>query len=96
MNDGMSTDYENRCGNCQEEMNPYDKYCRNCGTKRGEGKFEPYYNVCDCLYGPFNILRKYVCKKCGNEWERSIVFEDKFCPKCGEKCVIEKTRDTTD
>ena len=37
-----STDYSGRCGNCHERLGKNDKYCRYCGTKRGEGKFRPY------------------------------------------------------
>ena len=37
----MSTDYEGRCGNCHGFLGEEDKYCRYCGTRRGEGAFEP-------------------------------------------------------
>ena len=40
--ENLSTDYEDRCGNCQSFMEDSEKYCKFCGTAKGEGKFEPY------------------------------------------------------
>ncbi|MCF0230592.1 MAG: hypothetical protein HUJ76_12985, partial [Parasporobacterium sp.] len=37
-------DRETQCGNCHEFFEEGDQYCRFCGTKKGEGAFEPYYN----------------------------------------------------
>lgn len=85
----LSTDYEGRCGNCHEELGGKDKYCRYCGTKRGEGKFEPYKNVSYCIYGPAPKLRFHSCKNCGYEWKTQMMVDDeKYCPKCGEECKI--------
>jgi len=36
-----STDYEGKCGDCREIFDETDQYCKYCGTKRGEGAFEP-------------------------------------------------------
>ena len=33
-----STDYTDRCGNCHEFLGKEDRFCRYCGTRRGEGK----------------------------------------------------------
>ena len=47
-----STDYTGKCGNCHKMLGSEDKYCRYCGTKRGEGKFESEQNMIQCVYGP--------------------------------------------
>jgi predicted amidophosphoribosyltransferase len=31
--ENLSTDYEDRCGNCQSFMDESDKYCKYCGTE---------------------------------------------------------------
>ena len=80
------TDYANRCGNCSSKMAPEDNYCRYCGTKRGEGAFEPFFNPVYCVYGP-PITTKYSCKKCGHKWITSALGggeECRFCPLCGK------------
>ena len=52
MSKNMVTDYTNRCGNCKAFLQTGDNYCKYCGTRRGEGKFEPFWEVTDILYGP--------------------------------------------
>ena len=49
---GLSTDYEGRCGNCHKFFGEGDLYCRYCGTKAGEGRYEPYDDIMQCVYGP--------------------------------------------
>lgn len=80
----LSKDYTNRCGNCHKYMDPEDRYCGNCGTKRGEGAFAPYRNEISCVYGPPFECR-YRCSHCGNEWTESSIGGPgyKFCPNCG-------------
>ncbi len=79
-----STDYSGRCGNCHERLGKNDKYCRYCGTKRGEGKFRPYQNLMQCIYGPMPVKRVHRCKKCGKKWETILMIDDeKYCPDCG-------------
>ena len=65
----LSTDYRGRCGNCHELFdNDEEKYCKYCGTKRGEGEFKPYDNQIYCIYGPMPEKRTRECVKCGNQW----------------------------
>ncbi len=45
-------DYTGICCNCHAPLNELDKYCRRCGTRRGESRFDPYQNISPCLYGP--------------------------------------------
>lgn len=80
-----STDYDGRCGNCHEKFeSASDKYCTYCGTKRGEGKFEPYENVIYCVYGPMPKKRTRECIKCGHKWTYTAMLDkQKFCRQCG-------------
>ena len=92
-----SDDYNCRCGNCHRILLPDAKYCSYCGTKRGEGKFLPYMNNQDVLYGcPTKIKKK--CNKCGYTWieyEFNKGANIKYCPKCGEsKPITDEIRDT--
>lgn len=87
--DEWSTDYKGRCGNCHELISDGEKYCRYCGTKRGEGKFKPYLNMIQCIYGPAPVKRKHICKVCNNTWERELMIDDEcYCPQCGNKVEI--------
>lgn len=75
---------ENQCGNCQGRLEPGDKYCRICGTKAGEGAFEPFQTALQCLYGPRSVTRSFSCASCGHSWETtSMSVRDRYCPKCG-------------
>ena len=86
------TDYTDRCGNCQAVLEPEDKYCARCGTKRGMGRFEPFFNPMTCAYGPF-IKSVFHCKQCGHSWETYIWGEElNYCPECGEKAVVLDSR----
>ncbi|SEM18252.1 Zinc ribbon domain-containing protein [Butyrivibrio sp. ob235] len=84
--DGLisTTDYENRCGNCHSVLDPEDKYCKYCGTKRGEGAFKPYRNVSYGLYGPCGTYF-YKCHNCGKIFEYWTIGSSdvKNCPSCG-------------
>ena len=81
----LSTDYTGRCGNCHELFsNDGEKYCTYCGTKRGEGKFEPYDNRAYCIYGPMPEKRTRECVKCGNQWTYTAMLDkEKYCTQCG-------------
>ena len=83
------TDYEGRCGNCHSQLESDDKYCRYCGTRRGEGSFQPYTNEMYCVYGP-PIRQKHKCPNCGYSWETTRVGGDKsqYCPQCGEQTLV--------
>lgn len=83
-----TTDYEGRCGNCHSRIGDNDLYCRLCGTKRGEGTFEPYANLIACVYGP-PIKTVFKCNACGHSWEITVLGGDKskFCPQCGKETV---------
>ncbi len=85
----LETDYTDRCGNCHAYMEKTDKYCKYCGTKRGEGRFRPFKNPLYCVYGP-PIKKKYRCKKCSHKWYTAALGggEDSlYCPQCGEKKI---------
>lgn len=84
-----SVDYEGRCGNCHAVLGHDDKYCRYCGTKRGEGAFAPYKNEFYCVYGP-PVKKKYKCQRCGHIWITSTLGTDsaKYCPLCGEEVTV--------
>ena len=61
-----------------------DKYCKFCGTPKGEGKFEPYKNMILVVYGP-PITLKYMCNQCNAKWNSfgvSVEDEIKYCPQC--------------
>ncbi len=93
----LSTDYEGRCGNCHEYLGENEKYCKYCGTKRGEGEFKPYENIVYVVYGPpLNV--KYKCKSCGHTWIVRTLGSDhsKYCPECGKSRIIEvESKDLT-
>lgn len=84
----LETDYTNRCGNCHAYLRPEDKYCRYCGTKRGQGSFKPYKNIIACVYGP-TVKKKYKCTSCGHIWVVGMMGGDnsRYCPQCGKKTV---------
>lgn len=91
----LSTDYTGRCGNCHELFaNDEEKYCTYCGTKRGEGKFEPYDNAIYCIYGPMPEKRTRECVRCGNQWTyTSMLDKEKFCVRCGgQSKLIQDTK----
>ncbi len=75
---------ENTCGNCRGHLEPGDKYCRICVTKAGEGAFEPWLNIMQCVYGPRPVLRRHECGGCGYVWETKVMIDrQRYCPKCG-------------
>ena len=78
---------EDECGICHSYIEPGDNYCRNCGTKVG-GKFDPYVNVMETLYGPPPEETKHECIYCGNcwsSWSRDLNNKRNYCPVCGKK-----------
>lgn len=81
-------DYEGLCGNCHKPLWKDDKYCRHCGTKRGEGDFRPFTNPVYCVYGPL-MVSKFKCPKCNYEWKDSRLggYWEQCCPNCGEKNI---------
>lgn len=81
----IPTDYKGRCGNCHALFpNKKDKYCVYCGTKRGEGAFEPFQNIASCIYGPPPKKHSHKCKVCGHQWSYIAMLDDqKFCSRCG-------------
>ena len=83
-------DYENKCGNCHKQLRTGEKYCKYCGTKRGEGAFKPYRNVSYGLYGPCGTYF-YKCHHCGKIFEYWTIGSSdvKNCPSCGSE--VEET-----
>lgn len=80
----LSTDYENRCGNCHKFLVENAKYCQFCGTKRGEGKFEPYENIIYTVYGP-PYIKSFYCVDCNKSWGTSARFsKTRNCPFCNK------------
>ena len=76
---------EGRCFNCHAYIGK-EKYCRWCGTKTGEGKFEPFQDLSkyQCIYGPMPVERIHTCKECGYSWTTcSMIDNQKYCPECG-------------
>ena len=72
------------CGNCHEPLEPGDKYCRYCGTKVGDGAYNPFQDLMECIYGPMPVDREHACTVCGFSWTTRLMIDDqKFCPKCG-------------
>ena len=80
----------NRCGNCNATLDPEDKFCRYCGTRRGKGAFCPQENMGQCIYGPAPERYVYTCPSCGQSWEDYLmIHQDEYCPLCGHlaNCV---------
>ncbi len=84
-NKKMSTDYTNLCGNCRGYIGS-NKYCPYCGTKAGEGKFEPYpiEEMMQCVYGPPPVTRVHKCPDCGYTYSTCVMIDNqRYCPECG-------------
>lgn len=81
-------DLEAWCGNCNAALDEFDKYCRHCGTKRGEGAFLPRQNGMEILYGP-PMKYKFRCSNCNHVWMESTIgpSDSKYCPKCGKMTI---------
>lgn len=87
-NSDLSTDYEGHCGNCHKHFEEDDKYCRYCGTRRGEGAFAPYENIMQCIYGPMPVVRNHICPNCNYAWTNCVMIDnEKYCPKCGTNII---------
>ena len=83
---------KNQCGNCHAFLGKDDLFCRKCGTKAGEGAFEPYWNFESCIYGPPPIERDHSCPNCGYSWKNCVMIDDdRYCPKCGN--IVEVSGD---
>lgn len=82
------TNTRNRCGNCHAKLIKGSNYCYVCGTKKGEGKFEPFYNAMTCVYGP-PIFQVVTCKNCGHKFNVNSLGGEtiKYCPKCGNNAL---------
>lgn len=72
------------CFRCGTEYYRVDKYCRNCGLKRGEINYDPYYDEPVTVYGPPTITR-YECKKCHRTFSNKALgrITVNYCPICG-------------
>jgi len=77
---------KDRCGKCWRYLGDEDNFCRKCGTKRGDGEFNPEDNVMYPVYGPPPVDFKFQCKSCGLSWtEKLMVNCNRFCPRCGKE-----------
>lgn len=76
---------KNRCGNCHAILEDGSEYCYVCGTKRGEGKFEPFFNEMCLVYGP-PVTQIVTCENCGYKFTIGSLGGKtiKYCPKCGK------------
>lgn len=93
MNDEKYDDIT-RCGNCGRYLQAEDKYCRDCGTKKGEGSFLPEVNLMSCLYGP-PITEAFKCDTCGHSWVENSLGRSSthYCPRCrSEKLDVKITK----
>ena len=83
-NDAWREISEKQCGNCHADLENGDKYCRICGTRVGDGAYDPYQDIMQCIYGPAPVRRKHTCRQCGNIWSTYLMLDaQKYCPKCG-------------
>ena len=91
INDCWVTPDTSRCGNCHALLDEDDRYCRICGTRAGEGAFEPYQQIMQCIYGPRPEERTHVCETCGYTWTTCQMLDrEKYCPKCGGNAPVKK------
>ncbi len=74
------------CGNCFAKLEKHDKYCRYCGTPRGEGAFLPSENEPLRIYAP-PVTTRHKCTNCGYSWVIKRLGRDRaeYCPKCRSK-----------
>lgn len=81
-------DHKGRCGNCHQPLGRRDKYCQYCGSKRGTGSFEPFWNIPMVAYGP-SYLKTSECRKCGYIWTDNLLGtpDVHYCPVCGSDRV---------
>lgn len=79
----------NNCGKCWQTLSDSDEYCRYCGTKRGEGDFNPADNIMECIYGPPPKEYAFACKSCGHAWTQKMMMPRSVvaCPKCGLRAI---------
>lgn len=88
---------KDRCGNCHSWLKDGDKYCRICGTKVGDGKYEPFQNIIQCIYGPMPVERTHKCRKCGYTWTTiQMIDREYYCPQCGGKAPYKQHEEKTD
>jgi len=85
---------EQYCGNCHKSLEEGDRYCRYCGTKRGEGAFLPVENDTYCVYAP-PMTTRHICKSCGYTWTVQVLGMDRamYCPMCRGKLESTVDRD---
>ena len=90
--DREAVDAGEMCANCLSYLRDDWKYCIHCGTKKGEGIFNPSSNDCVIVYGP-EYLSFFKCKKCGYKWSVNTIYtgDDEpivaYCPICGTKKI---------
>lgn len=85
--------YEEKCGECREEIQNDYKYCKHCGTKVGEGTFKPYENINADVYG---APRDYEleCEDCNyTEKEKTMGNIPDYCPYCGAEAEVKVSYD---
>ncbi len=89
INDMNHDDKKYRCAKCWSYLESDDHYCTNCGTKYGEGTFNPQNNLMEPMYGIRSRRQKvYFCKKCGHQWPGDSMSISNYCPKCGDSDTV--------
>lgn len=89
---------EKRCNNCNFLAENEDVYCRKCGKLLPEkSKFDPKFNITECVYGPPPIERVHACPECGFSWTNWVMVDyEEFCPKCGTHVIIKEIKEEGD
>lgn len=82
------------CENCNNHLDENDRYCRECGAKRGAKPYVPEDMDIQCVYGPPPMTRTHKCDSCDFTWEVSAMIDnERYCPKCGSKALIIDEKD---
>ena len=87
---GCYKNYANiTCGNCGGTLQEKDKYCRFCGTRKGEGTYQADPTFLNMLYGP-PVKKRYRCEKCNCTYNILAAGRQKpdYCPECGTKAKL--------
>lgn len=84
-----------KCNNCGNNILENDRFCRYCGTKKGEGSYNPEDDIIADLYGP-PTYEYHICGNCGRRF-KMIIFDisNAYCPECAKKSDKPVLKDTS-